>query len=117
VDFLPADFVELFGGLLVNDFVAGWFGFVFLELFGDLQGAVGQVGMLLPAVVLDAIGVYFVQFFVLFYEGKLAAFASVDVLKGFVDRLAADLGFHKVFDVRGFVFVGEFCCDEVDLFG
>lgn len=30
MDFLPADFVELFGGLLVDDFVAGGFGFVFL---------------------------------------------------------------------------------------
>jgi hypothetical protein len=73
--------------------------------------------MFLPAVVLDAVGVDFVQFFVLFNEGKLAAFASVDVLEGFVDGLAAYLSFHKVLDVRGFVFVGEFDRDEVDLFG
>lgn len=62
--------------------------------------------MLLPAVVLDAVGVDFAQFFVLFNEGKLAAFASVHVLEGFVDGLAADLSFHKVLDVGGFVFAG-----------
>jgi hypothetical protein len=73
--------------------------------------------MLLPAVVLDAIGVDFVKFFVLFNEGKLAAFASVHLLEGFADGLTADLCFHKLFDVRGFVFVGELGRDEVDLFG
>ena len=94
MDFLPADFVEFFGGLLVDDFVAGGFGFVFFELFGDLQGAIRQVGVLLSAVVLDAVGVYFGQFFVLLDKGQLTTFASVDVLEGFVDGLAADLGFH-----------------------
>jgi hypothetical protein len=92
VDFLPADFVEFFGGLLVDDFVAGGFGFVFFELFGDLQGAIGQVGVLLSAVVLDAVGVDFGQFFVLLDKGQLATFAPIDVLESLVHRLALDKG-------------------------
>lgn len=116
MNFLSTEFVELFGSLLVNDFVSGRFGLLFFNVLSDLKSFIVEVVMFVLAVIFDPVGVKFDEFFVLLDEGELSTFPAIYVFVSFTDGGAVNLTFHFVFGMLDLILIDVFLDDEIYLF-